>query len=71
MSHDPWCAYAGTSQEVGRVRSTAKISVQQVGSNTYRVNTKQGRSAMTGRFVTKATAAKTPKTTVSRQSKSN
>lgn len=39
------------------MRSTTTVSVQQVGSNTYRVNAKRGRSALTGRFVTKSSAA--------------
>lgn len=46
------------------MRSSKKVSVQQVGSNTYRVNVRQGRSAITGRFITKATAQRYPSTTV-------
>ena len=40
------------------MQSTGKVSVQQVGTNTYRVNAKRGRSAVTGRFITQSTAKK-------------
>lgn len=46
------------------VRSSKKVSVQQVGSNTYRVNTRAGRSAITGHFVQQSTVKSHPKTTV-------
>ena len=44
------------------MQSSKNVSVQQVGSNTYRVNTRAGRSAVTGRFVTQATTKPHPKT---------
>lgn len=46
------------------MRSSKKVSVQQVGSNTYRVNARAGRSAITGRFVKQSTVKSHPKTTV-------
>ncbi len=45
------------------MQSSKQVSVQQVSSNTYRVNARAGRSAVTGRFITKATARRHPKTT--------
>lgn len=44
------------------MKSTSKVSVQQIGRDTFRVNAKSGRSAITGRFVTKATARRQPTT---------
>jgi hypothetical protein len=49
----------------GPMKSTAKVSVQKVGGGTFRVNAKSGRSAITGRYVTKATADGHPKSTTS------
>lgn len=46
------------------MESTAKVTVKRVGSGgTYRVSGGIGRSAITGRFVTAATAARRPRTT--------
>lgn len=45
------------------MRSSKKVSVQQVGSNTYRVNARAGRSAITGRFLKQSTVKSHPKTT--------
>ncbi len=47
------------------MRSSKKVSVQQVGGNTYRVNARAGRSAITGRFVKQSTVKSHAKTTVS------
>jgi hypothetical protein len=47
------------------MKSTSKVSVQKIGGGTFRVNAKCGRSAITGRYVTKATAARHPKSTTS------
>jgi hypothetical protein len=38
------------------MKSTDKVSVQKVGGGTFRVNAKSGRSAITGRYVTRVTA---------------
>lgn len=43
--------------------STSKVSVQKVGRATYRVSVRGGRSALTGRFITKASAQRHPSTT--------
>lgn len=51
------------------MRSSKTVSVQQVGSNTYRVNTRAGRSAITGRFVKQSTVKSHPKTTVNESTK--
>lgn len=50
-----------TTPAGGRVKSTSKVSVQKVGRDTYRVNAKSGRSAITGQFVTKRAADKAAK----------
>lgn len=34
------------------MRSTNKVSVQKISQDTYRISARQGRSAITGRFVT-------------------
>ena len=47
------------------MKSTQKVSVQKIGGGTFRVNAKSGRSAITGRYVTKATAARHPRSTTS------
>lgn len=44
------------------MKSTSKVSVQKVGGDTFRVNAKRGRSAITGRFVSKATARRNSST---------
>ena len=44
-------------------QSTSKVSVQRVGDGTYRVNARAGRSAVTGRFVTRPTAKRHPAST--------
>ncbi|GAA1955246.1 hypothetical protein GCM10009798_13100 [Nocardioides panacihumi] len=36
------------------MKSTAKTSVQRLSNGTYRVGSARGRSAITGRFITKA-----------------
>lgn len=36
------------------IKSTGKVSVKQVSPGTYRVAARRGRSAITGRFVTKS-----------------
>jgi len=47
------------------VKSTQRVSLQSVGRGTYRVSGgTTARSAITGRYVSKATAARHPKTTV-------
>ena len=51
------------------MKSTSKVSVQKIGVGTFRVNAKSGRSAITGRYVTKATTARHPKSTTSETSK--
>ena len=43
--------------------STSKVSVQKVGRATYRVSVRGGRSALTGRFITKTSAQRHPATT--------
>lgn len=47
------------------MKSTKNVSVQKIGGGTFRVNAKSGRSAITGRYVTKATADGHPKSTTS------
>lgn len=47
------------------MKSTSKVSVQKIGGGTFRVNAKSGRSAITGRYVTKATTSRHPKSTTS------
>ena len=42
------------------MKSTSKVSVQKIGGGTFRVNAKSGRSAITGRYVIKATGARHP-----------
>lgn len=46
------------------MKSTNKTSVREISPGTFRVNTVHGRSAMTGRFITAATAQRNPATTV-------
>jgi hypothetical protein len=46
------------------MKSTRKTSVREVSPGTFRVSGVRARSAITGRFVTKATATKNPRTTV-------
>jgi hypothetical protein len=47
------------------MKSTSKVSVQKIDGGTFRVNAKSGRSAITGRYVTKATSVRHPKSTAS------
>jgi hypothetical protein len=51
------------------MKSTKKVSVQKIGGGTFRVNAKSGRSAITGRYVSQATAARHPKSTTSESPK--
>lgn len=51
------------------MKSTSKVSVKKISRDTFRVNAKSGRSAITGRFVTKATASRNPRTTTAEASK--
>jgi hypothetical protein len=43
-------------------KSTSKVSVQRIGDGTYRVNTRAGRSALTGRFVKQSAVQRHPST---------
>lgn len=48
----------------GRLVSGKTASVTQLSDGTYRVNSKRSRSAISGRFVTRAAASRRPSTTV-------
>lgn len=50
-------------------KSTNRVSVQRLTDGTYRVNARNGRSAITGRFVTQAAVRRHPTTTVRETSK--
>ncbi len=46
------------------MKSTKKTSVREISPGTFRVTAVRGRSAITGRFVTSASAHQHPRTTV-------
>lgn len=50
----------GKTKTTGKMKSTSKVSVQKIGGGTFRVNAKSGRSAITGRYVSKVTAVRHP-----------
>ena len=50
------------------MESTNRTSVREISPGTFRVSTVRGRSALTGRFVTKATAERRSRTTVTETS---
>ncbi|WP_158609726.1 hypothetical protein [Cellulomonas triticagri] len=49
------------------MKSTSKVSVKKLDRTTYRVSSANGRSAMTGRFVSATTVERAPRTSVSEQ----
>ena len=51
------------------MKSTTKVSVQKIGGGTFRVNAKSGRSAITGRYVTKSAVSRQPPATTSKTPK--
>lgn len=45
------------------MKSTSRVTIQKLGRTTYRVSVRNGRSALTGRFISKAAAQRHPTTT--------
>lgn len=57
------------NEGVTKVKSTNKTSVQGLGKGTYRVGSTKMRSAISGRFVSKAASSKSPSPTTAANSK--